>query len=55
MIYLAAGIVCLFIGGAYFLGTVKGYAIGYEHAIEDIESFSLALKKEIENRKQNEE
>lgn len=45
MIYLAAGIVCLFIGGAYFLGTVKGYTMGYDHAIEDVEKIFLSLLK----------
>lgn len=55
MIYLASGIVCLCIGAAYIVGLARGYAKGYDHAIEDIEQFSLALKQEIEKRQKNEE
>lgn len=55
MIYLASGIVCLCIAAAYTVGMIRGYTKGYDHAIEDIEQFSLIIKKEAEKRQKNEE
>ena len=55
MIYLASGVVCMCVGGAYVLGLFNGFNNGYNAAIDDLEQLSLQLKKEIEKQKNNEE
>jgi hypothetical protein len=53
--YLIAGLLVLYGVVIWVIASRKYYGLGYDHAIEDIEKISLALKKEIEKRQKNEE
>jgi hypothetical protein len=53
--YLIAGLLFLYGVVVWIIAATKYYGLGYDHAIEDIEKLSLALKKEIEKKQKNEE
>lgn len=53
--YIIAGLLVLYGLVIWYIAANKFYALGYDHAIEDIEKLSLALKKEIEKKQKNEE
>lgn len=39
----------------WIIASDRAYKLGYAHALEDLEALSLAVKKEMEKRKINED